>query len=78
MMVTMKNIREENIRILVDCYKEGIESEYFTLVLDSQTYEVISCSLEKPSIYTRQAVCKIIELHRQQKHLPTEACSVWC
>lgn len=43
-------------RIWIDCYKEGIESGYFTLVLDAQIYEAVSCSLEKPSIYARQAV----------------------
>ena len=63
-MVTMKNIREEENKIWIDCYKEGVESEYFSLIIDAQTYEVVSCSLERPSIYARQAIPKIIELHR--------------
>lgn len=77
-MVTRKNIREEDNKIWMDCFKENVESEYFALVIDAKTYEVLSCSLEKPSIYVRQAIYKIMELHRKNEALPKEACSVWC
>lgn len=55
-----------------------VESEYFALVIDAKTYEVVSCSLTKPSIYARQAAYKIMELHKTNGALPKEVCSVWC
>lgn len=77
-MVTMKNIRLVDNQIWMDCYKEGKEEGYFSLVVDSRTYEIVSCSLERPSIYARQAVAKIAELNNAGSGLPTEAKSVWC
>ena len=77
-MVTMKNIRIKDNQILMDCYKEGKEEGYFSLVINAQTYEIISSSLGRPSIYSRQVVSKIAELHRNNHILPTEARSVWC
>ena len=77
-MVTMKNIRLINNQIIVDCYKEGREEGYFSLVINAQTYEIISSSLNRPSIYSRQVVSKIIELHGSNNPLPTEAKAVWC
>ena len=77
-MVTMKNIRIKDNQILMDCYKEGKEEGYFSLVINAQTYEIISSSLGRPSIYSRQVVSKIAELHRSNHILPTEARSVWC
>ena len=77
-MVTMKNIRIKDNRILMDCYKEGKEEGHFSLVINAQTYEIIFSSLERPSIYCRQVVSKIAELHRKNHVLPTEARSVWC
>lgn len=77
-MVTMKNIRIVENQILLDCYKEGKEERYFSLVVDSRTYEIVSCSLERPSIYARQAAAKIAELCGENTKLPVEAMSVWC
>lgn len=77
-MVTMKNIRVVENQILMDCYKEGKEEGYFSLVIDSRTYEIVSCSLERPSIYARQAAWKIAELCGQSAELPAEAKVVWC
>ena len=77
-MVTMKNIRIVEHQILMDCYKEGKEEGYFSLVVDSRTYEIVSCSLDRPSIYARQAAAKIAELCKGNEELPAEAKSVWC
>ena len=77
-MVTMKNIRMVDNQIWMDCYKEGKEEGYFSLVVDSRTYEIVSCSLERPSIYARQAATKIAELGSKSQRLPAEAKSVWC
>lgn len=77
-MVTMKNIRIKDNQILMDCYKEGKEEGHFTLIINAQTYEIIFSSLGRPSIYSRQVVLKIAELHRNNHVLPTEARSVWC
>ena len=77
-MVTMKNIRIKDNQIWLDCYKEGLEEGYFSLVINAQTYEVIASSLERPSIYSRQAILKLKELLNTSSVLPTEAKSVWC
>ncbi|MBQ9119249.1 MAG: hypothetical protein IJY09_04210 [Lachnospiraceae bacterium] len=77
-MVTMKNIRIEDNQIFIDCYKEGLEEGYFSLVINNQTYEIIYSSLDRPSIYSRQVVSKIVELRKVSYALPTEAKSVWC
>ena len=77
-MVTMKNIRIKDNQILIDCYKEGKEEGYFSLIINAQTYEIIFSSLGRPSIYSRQVVSKIAELHKNNYILPTEARSVWC
>lgn len=77
-MLTMKNIRTKDNQILLDCYKEGLEEGYFSLIIDARTYEIISSSLGRPSIYSRQAVLKIEELHKLNHVLPSEAKSVWC
>ena len=77
-MVTMKNIRMKDNQIWLDCYKEGLEEGYFSLVINAQTYEIISSSLDRPSIYSRQVVLKIVELLSINSVLPTEAKSVWC
>ena len=76
-MVTMKNIRLVDNQIWMDCFKEGKEG-YFSLAVDSRTYEIVSCSLEQPSIYARQAAAKIAELRSKSLELPAEAKSVWC
>lgn len=77
-MVTMKNIRIVENQIMMDCYKEGKEEGYFSLAVDSRTYEIVSCSLERPSIYARQAAAKIAELCGKDAELPAEAKTVWC
>ena len=77
-MVTMKNIRIKENLIFLDCYKEGVEEGYFSLVVDAITYEIVSSSLEKPSIYASQAVLKIREICESGGEFPTELKSVWC
>ena len=77
-MITMKNIHVKDNQILVDCYKEGCEDGYFSLVIDASTYEIISSSLDRPSIYARQAVLKIKELCENCEELPKEAKAIWC
>lgn len=77
-MVTMKNIRIEDDQILMDCYKEGLDEGYFSLVINAQTYEIIYSSLDRPSIYSRQVVSKIAELRKTNEVLPAEVKSVWC
>ncbi len=77
-MVTMKNIRIIENQIWMDCYKEGAVEGHFSLVIDALTYEIVSSSLELPSIYSRQAAMKIAEICKKEKTLPMEAKAVWC
>ena len=77
-MVTMKNIRIQDNQILMDCYKEGQEEGYFSLIINAQTYDIVFSSLGRPSIYSRQVVSKIVELHKNNHSLPSEAKAVWC
>lgn len=76
-MVVMKNITYDGEVISMDCYKEGIENEYFFVAINACTREIITNSLEKPSIYVRQAVAKVLELYKEGE-LPSEAKSIWC
>ena len=78
-MVTIRNIRIKENRILLDCYKEGKEEGYFSLVIDAITYEIVSSSLEKPSIYARQAALKVQEFcEKGIVEFPMEIKSTWC
>lgn len=76
-MVKIKNIKLNDGLISMDCYKEGNYNEYFHLIVDADNFEVISTTLSRPSIYSRQAVAKVMSL-AQQGPLPNEAVSVWC
>ena len=76
-MVKMENILLVGNLLSMDCYKEGNLNDGFHIVIDVNTFEVISTTLNRPSIYSRQAVAKIRQLFQEGK-LPTEATSVWC
>lgn len=76
-MVTMKNIARIKDTIFADCYKEGKQDKHFVLYVDASTFEIRECSLDKPSIYARQAAAKIAELVKQGV-LPKDALSIWC
>lgn len=76
-MVKMKNITLIDGKISMDCYKEGDSENHFHLIVDANTFEVISTTLSRPSIYSRQAVQKIMALFKEGT-LPEEAISVWC
>lgn len=77
-MVIVKNIKLIDNLITMDCYKEGLEDGYFSMVVDAKTYQIISSSLGKPSIYSQQVVSKIIELRKNNQELPSEIKCVWC
>lgn len=76
-MVVMKNITYTDGLISMDCYKEGIENEHFFVTINAYTNEIVTNTLGKPSIYVRQAVSKVLELHKSGE-LPSEAKSIWC
>lgn len=76
-MVKIKNISLNDGLISMDCYKEGNLDDYFHLVIDAESFDVVSTTLNQPSIYLSQAVAKIMSL-AQQGPLPSEAVSVWC
>ena len=76
-MVTIKNILVSDGSISADCYKEGQEEDYFSLVIDANTFDIRKCSLNFPSIYAGQAAAKLEQLSKPGP-LPQEAISVWC
>lgn len=76
-MVKIRNINLNDGQISMDCYKEGNFNEHFHLIVNADNFEVISTTLSRPSIYSRQAVAKVMSL-AQQGPLPKEAVSVWC
>ena len=76
-MVKIKNIEVRNGKIYMDCYMDGIDDEHFTMVMDASDYRVERTSLNRPSLYARQAAAKIRELGSRGS-LPREAVSVWC
>ena len=58
------------------CYPEGRIDAKTELVLDANTYEVISP--EKINTYLAMARFKIMTLLKEGKPLPEKEVSVWC
>ena len=75
-MVSMDNIHYDGNRIVMFCYPEGNIDAKTELVLDANTYEVVSP--EKTNTYLAMARFKIMTLLKEGKTLPEKETSVWC
>lgn len=58
-MVRIENIIWGEDVISMDCYEDDRKDRHFALVLDANTFQIISPAVETPNFYIGQAIAKI-------------------
>lgn len=76
-MVTMKNIKQVQNLVYMDCYIEDSKEISFSLCVDPYKQVIVYNSLEKVNAYVSHAAYRIYKIVEAKEELPTEACSIW-
>lgn len=74
-MLRLINILEANNIVTCTCLRNGDSKDAFSMKIDLEKRTIIEMDAE-PSIYSRQALWKILKLSEQGR-LPSEATSHW-
>ena len=77
-MIKLKNILKLGEKIEMDCFIEGDEKDYFKLVINTQTFEILSCSRDGIKLYVGHVRYYIKKLIESGKEIPKTATVMWC
>lgn len=69
-------IIEDDLYVILNCHKGSVDGEYFQLIIDSRTREVIK-KPDKPDIDVSAAYSHIYNLLKAGKELPRETIAAW-
>lgn len=73
-MVRIENIIWGEDVISMDCYEDGKRDRHIALILDANTFQIISPAMESPNFYIGQVIAK---LRRVKSKKPTTLVAAW-
>ena len=73
-MVRIENIIWGEDVISMDCYEEGKKERHIALVLDANTFQIISPAMEILNFYIGQAIAKIRRVKNEKPTSLIVAC----